>query len=191
MRKHILGHLENNMYQIGENEVAIIDAPEGASEALNQDLNVRYVFLTHLHYDHILGLLNLAEKFPNAEIVFNPLELEFLIEGSLSEELVTFLEKQALQMKDEYSLDSEVIKIINTPGHTAGGISLLYKDMLFSGDTLFHLEIGRTDLPGGDYKTEIESVKYLVENLDENIMVHPGHGVDSTIKAEKSNPYLV
>ena len=80
--------------------------------------------------------------------------------------------------------------IINTPGHSIGSVCILIENFLFSGDTLFYGSIGRTDLPTGN-QVEIEQSLKKIKNLDENIIVYPGHGPSTTIKQELShNHYL-
>jgi len=81
--------------------------------------------------------------------------------------------------------------VIHTPGHSPGGISLYTPGHLFVGDSLFMGSIGRTDLPGGDYDTLISSIKTKLLNLDENTIVYPGHGPETSIANEKRmNPFL-
>ena len=85
----------------------------------------------------------------------------------------------------ELTLGNQVIKVIETPGHTPGGVCYLIGDCLFSGDTLFHGTIGRTDLPGGSFQQIKHSVKDVLFALDENIKVYPGHGEPTSIGYEK------
>lgn len=110
------------------------------------------VILTHNHYDHI-GNTGL---FPNAEIYGNKEDFK------------------AKEVSDINKLPLKEFKIIKTPGHTPGGICILYKDVLFSGDTIFEEGyVGRTDLAGGDYETLQKSIKKL-EKIKYKILC-PGH----------------
>jgi glyoxylase-like metal-dependent hydrolase (beta-lactamase superfamily II) len=91
---------------------------------------------------------------------------------------------------EEFSLGKYKLKIIHTPGHTKGGMCIYTEGHLFSGDTLFHLNIGRTDFPGGSYDELIESVQQLIK-LPAETIVYPGHDRQSTIDIErKGNPYI-
>ena len=83
------------------------------------------------------------------------------------------------------------IQIIETPGHTQGGVCFKINNYLFSGDSLFYREIGRCDLPGGNYQLLIQSLKDKIVILPEETIVYPGHGPSTTIKEEKLyNMYL-
>jgi glyoxylase-like metal-dependent hydrolase (beta-lactamase superfamily II) len=96
-----------------------------------------------------------------------------------------------LEDGDKVSLDSLELEIIHTPGHTPGGISIKLGDVVFTGDTLFAGGIGRTDLPEGDERTLYRSIKEKLFMLDDNTVVYPGHGPESTIGEEKaSNPFF-
>ncbi len=94
---------------------------------------------------------------------------------------------------DKIKIGDVEMEVIETPGHTPGGISLYIKkaNVVFTGDTLFWGSIGRTDLPGGDYNTIIHSLKDKLGNLPDDTKVYPGHGDDTTIGLEKKqNPYF-
>ena len=84
------------------------------------------------------------------------------------------------------------LRIIHTPGHTPGGVSIVTGDRVFAGDTLFLGSIGRTDLPGGDRERLIRSIRERLFALPGETIVHCGHGPDTTIGHEmKSNPFLI
>ncbi len=91
----------------------------------------------------------------------------------------------------ELSIGSMNFEVIETPGHTPGGVCLRMGEHLFVGDTLFHLSIGRTDLPGGNYDQLMRSIRQNLLPLDGALIIHSGHGPDSTLETEKSrNPFL-
>lgn len=92
---------------------------------------------------------------------------------------------------DLITLDSLALKVIHTPGHTPGSISLVIDNYLFTGDTLFAGSIGRTDLPGGSFQQIINSLKLKLATLNDELEVYPGHGPKSTLGYEKKhNPYF-
>lgn len=93
--------------------------------------------------------------------------------------------------KDIFKLGYETIKVVETPGHTRGGVSYNYKNFLFSGDTLFKGSIGRYDLPTSNKAQLTRSVNMMVSKFRDNTIVYPGHGHFTTILNEKlDNPYI-
>jgi len=97
-----------------------------------------------------------------------------------------------LKEGDLLRLDSEVLQVLETPGHTPGGISLAAPGLLFSGDTLFFESIGRTDLPGGDHEQLLQSIRNKLMVLPPETIVLPGHGESTTIEHESQfNLFLV
>jgi glyoxylase-like metal-dependent hydrolase (beta-lactamase superfamily II) len=93
--------------------------------------------------------------------------------------------------EEELSFGKIQIGLFKTPGHTPGGTCLIIDGHVFTGDTLFHRSIGRTDLPGGDFETLHSSLKKLVLEIPDTFILHPGHGPDTTLAVEKlENPYL-
>lgn len=174
-------------------EAAIID-PGGDADDIKKAVDemkgdVKYILLTHGHKDHTGAASELGEFYGAAFGISEKDERvsprDFL-EGE-------FNRKAEISLKDgiEIKLGNKEIKCIETPGHTAGGMSFLAEGLLFTGDTLFSGSIGRTDLGGGDYGTIIESIKSKLMTLPDDTIVFPGHGPQSTIKKERmSNPYL-
>ncbi len=161
-------------------------------ESVINDLGVIVsdIFLTHCHYDHIWSLGELRKKL-NAK-VYASFECNQNIQNP-NVNMSFFQEKIIREMPaDEILTDSTVTKIgnlviktITTPGHTNGGVCFLIEDHLFSGDTLFLRSVGRCDLPKGDEETLRNSIKNKLYTLDDDIIVHPGHGNDTKIYYEK------
>jgi glyoxylase-like metal-dependent hydrolase (beta-lactamase superfamily II) len=159
----------------------------------------KYSINTHCHVDHVLGLSFLKHKY-GVESMAHREELPML--QMLPQHALMF----RLAIDNAPEIDTTVdegdiinfgtshIKVIHTPGHTKGGICLHFEEgnFIVSGDTLFQGSIGRTDLPGGNYNTLIDSIKLKLLTLDPNTNVLPGHGNATTIGKEKtSNPFLV
>jgi hydroxyacylglutathione hydrolase len=163
-----------------------------------KDLKARYIILTHGHVDHILyageiknetdGLICIHND--DVQLYSNPVLNGYDMFG-FNIDLLHFPPDYQLKDGDKLPLGGSVLEIIHTPGHTPGGISILCDKMLFTGDTLFQLSIGRTDLFGGSLKQLAESIKNKLFTLEDDTVVYPGHGPSTTIGFErKNNPYV-
>ena len=178
-------------------EAMIIDPADKSQKLLieTKDLKLKYIVNTHGHGDHIGGNKFFQEN-TQAKLAIHELDAPMLNDSSknLSVHWEAFHSPQAdLKLKegDTLKLGEHEIKVIHTPGHSLGGICLLVDDLLFCGDTLFAQGIGRTDLPGGNYATLINSIKNKLFVLDAKTRIFPGHGPESTIEYEKKvNPFV-
>ncbi len=194
-----------NCYFITDNDtgdMAVVD-PGGKSDALLNDIDkaqgeLKYVILTHGHYDHIGYAKQLADKY-NAKIICGELTDEFLNNNVLNhsafhpdfEKIEPFSGDILLKDGDTFMLGNTEFKYIHTPGHTKDSGCYLFDDNLISGDTLFCESYGRTDLPTGNDAQMISSIRRL-KNLEGNYNVLPGHGMISTLEYErKFNPLMV
>lgn len=188
IKRFILGPLANNCFCIipsNSSEIAVIDAPQGSEEvvawAAENNYSIKYVILTHNHYDHTDGLSAFPPEIP---VIHHKDELEG--EGGTKVANAT-----KIAGGEEFQVGDITLKTIHTPGHTLGGICIYANGHLFSGDTLFCRNIGRADLPGGNLGVLISSIKEKLLILPEDTKVYPGHGPESTISVEKEkNPYL-
>ncbi len=200
-RQYILGDLQTNCYLLWSGEEAGVIDPGGPVDEViqemdNRQLKLKWIVNTHGHADHIYGNKVLQETY-HCPIMIHPADQEMLLSpmANLSAFIGFYLTSpdagRLLKGGDLLELGSESLQIIDTPGHTPGGIALYVPDLLFSGDTLFYESVGRTDLPGGDHGQLIQSIKNRLFNLPSRTMVLPGHGPVSSIQHElKSNPYL-
>lgn len=156
----------------------------------NFGVKVSHIFLTHCHYDHIGGLNDLRKNL-NAK-VYASFECNQNIQNP-NVNMSLFHERVLRELPaDEILADGTItkvgnltIKTIHTPGHTNGGVCFLIEDHLFSGDTLFLNSVGRCDLPKGDEETLRKSIINKLYTLDDDVIVHPGHGNDTKIYYEK------
>lgn len=147
------------------------------------------ILLTHGHFDHVSGIDKLKEEY-KIPVYINENDWKMIDKKA---DIFGEMEKPEFFVKEgeEITLGNKTIKVIETPGHTPGGVCFLVEDHLFTGDTLFKQSIGRTDFVGGDSKLLLESVNNKLAKLDDNIKVYPGHGMSSTIGFEKvANPYI-
>lgn len=185
------GPLSANNYLLTDNgESVLIDCSEYKPDIL-KDVNLKYVILTHGHFDHVLGV-NKTKQATEAKVLVNELDVERMNEsadimntfGALGIE--TPKADGFIKDGDVIKFGNKEIKAIHTPGHTQGSMCYLIDDKLFSGDTLFRDFVGRCDLPGGDFGKMKESIKKLF-TLDDNIEVYSGHGEKTTIGYEKQN----
>ncbi|MDO8733959.1 MAG: MBL fold metallo-hydrolase [Elusimicrobiota bacterium] len=169
-----VGYLEANCYVIFDQkskDAVIIDPGDEAgkilSEIVKEKLKPLVLLNTHNHFDHTGANNEIKQKF-NIKIYRPEKDEETKNFGSLPD-----------------------IKFLLTPGHTRDGLCILVKNHLFSGDTLFASSVGRTDLAEGDSNKLTNSIKTKILTLPDDTIVHPGHGPDTTIDAEKkTNPFL-
>ena len=148
--------------------------------------NLKYVLLTHGHFDHIGGIRPSAAK-----VVMHKDDLSILNNANKYLELFGVL-NVSIPKIDLFVEDGEVlkignidIKVIHTPGHTPGGVCYLIENNLFSGDTIFRESVGRCDLEGGNFNQLVESIKSKIFTLNDNVQIYPGHGPKTNIEWEK------
>ena len=167
--------------------------PGRIKDALKKNgLDLKFIINTHGHGDHIMG-----NGHFNVPVYIHRLEKDFLtdpdknLSGMFGFLLKTPKATKLLEDKDKISLDSLELEVIHTPGHTPGGISIKLDGVVFTGDTLFAGSIGRTDLPYGDEEALFRSIKERLFSLNDDVIVYPGHGHESTIGKEKrTNPFF-
>ncbi len=150
------------------------------------------IILTHAHLDHIKGTKVVADSFGIE--VFVPKNDMALFESPLNE-LAPYLYRDcdfpAIRPLTDFS--SDVMTVIDTPGHTLGGTCFYFKTagVLFSGDTIFAQSIGRTDLPGGNLGTLLKSIKKRIMTLPNETIIYPGHGPKTTVLKEKTSNQFI
>ncbi|MBQ7895748.1 MAG: MBL fold metallo-hydrolase [Oscillospiraceae bacterium] len=196
-----VGYLKANCHVVSDEksgEALVVDPggnPEIIMAYLNENgLKCKYIMLTHAHDDHCKGVQGLmAETGALCYMHERDVDLQMRrrIKGGY-EMYKSFEEPENIQLfkeGDKYPLGELEIEIIETPGHTMGGVTIKCHDALFTGDTLFKMSTGRADL-GGDFDTELRSLKKLAD-LYGNYDVYPGHGDPTTLQFERdNNPYM-
>ena len=219
-----VGTFEVNCSIIFENETALIvdpgaDATLIAAKLAELALKPVAILLTHAHFDHICAVNDLQERYPNlpvfisaedAKIISHPFN-QFPPDYPLVERMKGIADAKGLKDFLKGIGWTTIVEVIDTPGHTPGGVCYLFSapgtssaqpsestsaagaqapSTLFSGDTLFCCSVGRTDFPGGDMATLQKSLEKL-KVLPGDTIVVPGHGVETTIARElASNPFL-
>lgn len=195
--KRIISDLvASNCYIIGDSgEAAVID-PGVDNEIIKaeldeQKLRLKYIVFTHAHIDHIMYMEELQRDCGGQTAVHEadaPLLGSAMYNGSMLFGMNKTFKDADIKLKDGDVLEVGDLKlyIIHTPGHTPGGICIKAGDCLMTGDTLFKLSVGRTDLGMGDQDRLMDSLKKIMK-LDDSIKVFPGHGAPTDIGYERKN----
>ena len=189
------------LYREGNSEVVFID-PADSGDYLYDKLkekgfSVGAILLTHGHFDHIFGVASLKKK-SGAKVYASVAEEKLLEDEGLncSESVgrpTRVIPDELLTDGEELNLCDVPIKVIHTPGHTAGSVCFYVEEagFLIAGDTLFQESVGRTDLPTGSMKTLIDSIREKLLVLPDETKVYPGHGMPTDIGFERdNNPFL-
>ena len=182
-----VGPIQANCYILGCKETlegAVID-PGGealriAKVITDAGIRIKYILITHGHPDHT-GAAQELKNIVKAPVWIHRLDaygLGFPPDGELFD-------------GQEIDVGTYRLKVLHTPGHSPGGVSLYAPGAVFTGDTLFYGSIGRTDFPGGNYNGLIEGVRKKIFPLGDDIRVYPGHGPASTVGRERrNNPFF-
>ncbi len=186
-----VGQIETNCYVVTDEDTlrcAIIDPGDESNTILNyleeNHLQARYILLTHGHFDHVLAVAAIREE-TGATVCMSPRDVG---KGDYA-----FLPPEGSVMVregDRLNVGKLVFQVMETPGHTPGGVCYLCEDAIFSGDTLFAGSCGRTDLPGGDMPALLRSLKRLSE-LPGDYEVYPGHMGPTTLDRERRGNYYM
>ena len=191
-----VGPIGTNCYLLQDEEsglLAVIDPGDDWERILHQIKKlggeVKYILLTHGHYDHTTGVPDLVKALPGVQVYIHQADAN----GAGSQLFPLASQVKDLNYYDEgdtLTLGSLTIEVLHTPGHSKGSVTLKVGDVLFTGDTLFCGSCGRTDLRGGSYEEIMVSLKRLGE-LEGDFHVCPGHDRTSTLERErKYNPFL-
>ena len=203
LEKLAVGPLASNCYLVGaeaNKEGIIIDPGAEANRILKRvddlGLEVKLIVLTHGHKDHVGAVKEIKEAI-DAEVAIHTDDAESLqMRQPLIEQLGLSVHPspspdRLLKDGDSLNVGDLHFLVLHTPGHTLGGICLFGDGVVFSGDTLFNLGIGRTDMPGGNYVQLLNSIHAKLMVLPDSTVVYPGHGPQTTIGNEhQTNPFL-
>jgi len=198
----MLGEVATNCYilEIGNQQAVAIDIGNGAEKLLKelekQNLQLKAILLTHGHYDHVSGVEE-VRKATGADVYIHEKDAPMLASEEANfaagcapwSDYIPVTEYHTLKGNEILKFGELEIKVMHTPGHTAGGVCYLTEDMLFCGDTLFKNNLGRTDI-GGNVSDMRDSLRKIA-SLEKNYKIYAGHFESSTLEEEKLyNPYL-
>ncbi|HDZ76467.1 MAG TPA: MBL fold metallo-hydrolase [Candidatus Omnitrophica bacterium] len=200
LKRLVLGQMAVNCYIIASKKTKkafIIDPGDDFLDIKkyldDNKLEAEFIIQTHGHIDHIAAL-----KEFDLPIYIHELDKDYLTDGARNlsgfmGEPFELKGKEVKILKDNQVLEfgGNILKILHTPGHTPGGISIILDNAAFTGDTLFASGIGRTDFPGSSTDALIKAIKEKLFTLDDGVVIYPGHGEPSTIGREKKeNPFF-
>ena len=188
----------SNMYILhSDGEYAVVDPSVSYENTVERypDISgkIKYILLTHAHFDHILEIDSWVEN-TQAKVLVGRNDMSALSDphrncyvAFCGEMRGYFGEAVSLSDGDEITLGKDSLRVLETPGHTQGSVVYLADGFIISGDTVFAMGYGRYDLPGGDYRALFSSIRRILE-LDGKMAVYSGHGESSTL--EKIKRYL-
>jgi hydroxyacylglutathione hydrolase len=205
VRSFTVGPAAENTYVVrraGSDRAIVVDPGDEADRILGAidelGLEIDGILITHCHFDHI-GAVNPVAEATGARVWCPEIEVPVLAD------IMAFVPWPGFGPYESYDADETVaggeklelagldVDVVFTPGHSPGHVtySLADEAALFSGDVLFQGSVGRTDLPGGDWPTLLESIRNLVDSFPEETTVYPGHmGITTLAREQATNPFL-
>jgi len=202
IQRFIVGLLQTNSYLViceKTNESVLIDPGDVTKELLAKvkEYPLKTILLTHGHFDHIGGVNTVFDETGVPILIHSldaPLLTDPVLNGSymIGSEISIHEKSGILSEGDDIIFGESSLKIIHTPGHTAGGVSFVSDgEFVVAGDTLFKLSVGRWDLPGGNYSTLMKTLTEVFSTMPVSTEVYPGHGETTNIGFEKKhNPFM-
>jgi len=199
----VVGPIQSNCYILGcerTRQAAVIDPGGDVDKILmalaKDNLRCVYIINTHGHFDHS-GENKRLKEVTGAQLVLHRADAPMVMHQGASGGMWG-MKVENSPPPDRYAEEGELIsfgdislKVLHTPGHSGGGISMVTDRMAFVGDTLFAGSIGRTDFPGGDHEVLLRNVREKIFPLGDDVVIYPGHGPKTTVGREKkTNPFF-
>lgn len=195
------GATQSNCYIVNTDKVQLIVDPALFNDELKEYIDAapnkeRYILLTHRHFDHVGGAADIKEYCAAKTVIHNVdaqglYDTEFSMGDAFGIKHKPTSADILVDDGQQLNLGDLNVKVLHTPGHTAGSVCFIIDRIIFTGDTLFCGTIGRYDFPSGDFKTILKSIERLV-NLSGDYDLYPGHMDCTTLQYEREhNPYIV
>lgn len=199
----VTGPLETNTFVVADRataEAIVIDPGGEPGEILaflaKERLRCRQIVNTHGHFDHVSG--NRALKSATgAALLIHEADAPMLVQAESHARLFMVRAENSpaadvhLADREELRVGKVLLRVIHTPGHSPGSVTLVAPGMAFCGDLVFYGSVGRTDLPGGSEQTLLDSIRRHILTLPDDTVLHPGHGPDTTVGLERrQNPFF-
>ena len=196
IEKLTLSVMDTNVYLVDIDDLIVIDPADDVDvikeAAARIGKPIKYALLTHGHFDHCNAVAQLQRegtKVFMSKTDFDMIQNGFDLAKYCGIHFNAFTPDGFID-EGELCLEDKKINVIATPGHTAGSLTFIIDNVIFSGDTLFFMSVGRADLPSGDKRQLTQSIKRLYA-LDGDYLVYPGHGRNTTLNFEReNNPYV-